>query len=52
MIYKYQMTGEVHGSGKKVTSFCSAPVGITSEEFFSRLSAFMLAFENVKATVN
>lgn len=52
MIYKYTFSGEVRESGKKITSYVSAPMGVSQEEFYDRLNGFMKAFENVRATLN
>lgn len=51
-IFKYELSGFVKGTGKKVTSYVSAPLGISEADFEKRVASFMIAFEKVKATVS
>lgn len=51
-IFKYELSGTVRGSGKKITSYVSAPLGVSEKDFEKAMTAFMIAFENVKINVS
>lgn len=48
MIRKYKLSGQVRGSGKRVSSYVSAPLGVSVADFNQAIAAYVIAFENVK----
>lgn len=47
MITMYEFSGCVRGTDRHVQAYCSAPTGITVQEFSKRLEGFLTAFDNV-----
>lgn len=51
MIYKYTLTGKIHNSDRIITSACSIPMGLSTEDFWTRAINFGKAFKLIKLEV-
>jgi hypothetical protein len=51
IINKYSLTGVVGDTGRGISTYVSAPKGVTNEIFSERVNAFKRAFNNVEITV-